>query len=79
MGEVGWDGGGGYSYVTLLNVPLGEGGGGRLFWAQMALASLVAISGPKKSLDFQGPPLPLPLIVMDLARLKTTLYKQQVH
>jgi hypothetical protein len=29
-----------------------------LFGAQMALASLIAISGPKKSLDLQGPLLP---------------------
>jgi hypothetical protein len=35
----------------------------RLFWAQMALASLVAISGPKKvPPDFQGPPLPMALV-----------------
>ncbi len=40
----------------------------------MALASLVAISGPHKSIDFQGPPLPMPL-VMDLARRKTITYR----
>ncbi len=47
----GWGAGGGYRYVTLLYVPLGEGGGSKLFWAQMTLASL-AISGPKKNFDF---------------------------
>ena len=40
----------------------------RLFWVQMALASLVAISGPKKS-QSQGPPLQMAL-VMDIARFK---------
>ncbi len=35
------------------------------FWAQMALSSLVAISGPPKNLDFQCPPLPMAL-EMDL-------------
>ncbi len=34
------------------------------FWAQMALASLVAISGPKK-----GPPLPIAL-EMDVTHIK---------
>jgi hypothetical protein len=38
--------------------------------AKMALASLVANSGPKTSLVFQGLPIPMPL-VMDLARLIT--------
>jgi hypothetical protein len=38
------------------------------FWAQMALAALYIISGPK-SLDFQGPLLPMPL-EMDVARSK---------
>jgi hypothetical protein len=40
------------------------------FWAQMALALLIAISGPKKvlivraqkSLEFQGPSLPMALL-----------------
>ncbi len=42
---------------------IGRGGPGKsqLFWAQMALPSLVAISGPQKSLDFQGPSLPMAL------------------
>ncbi len=34
----------------------------RLFWAQMALATLIPISGPKKS-GFQGPPLQTPLVI----------------
>jgi hypothetical protein len=33
-----------------------------------------AISGPKKSLDFQGPPLPMPL-VSDVAPLKIITYR----
>ncbi len=45
-----------------------------LFCAHIALASLVAISGPKKVLDFQGPPLPLALL-MDIARLKIIPYR----
>ncbi len=32
------------------------------FWAQMALATLVPITGPKKS-QFQGPPLQTPLVM----------------
>jgi hypothetical protein len=47
-----------------------RGGGGGLkistFWAQIALALLFAISGPKKSLDFQGSPLPMALVMMQL-------------
>ncbi len=39
------------------------------FFALMALASLVAISGAQKSLNFQGPPLPMDL-VMDVAHIK---------
>jgi hypothetical protein len=39
----------------------------------MALALLIAISGPIKVSNFQGPPLPIPL-VMDLARLKAKHY-----
>jgi hypothetical protein len=39
------------------------------FWAQMAHATVIVISGPKKSLDFQGPTLTMAL-VMDIARLK---------
>jgi hypothetical protein len=38
------------------------------FWAKMELALLVAISGPK-SLNFQGPPFPMAL-VMDIAHIK---------
>ncbi len=45
-----------------LNCSVREGRS-RLFWAQMALAALVAFSGPKKS-RFQGPPLQK-TIVMD--------------
>jgi hypothetical protein len=41
----------------------------RGLWAQMALASLVAIFRAQKSLDFQGPLLPMDL-VMDVARIK---------
>ncbi len=44
-----------------------------LFWAQVALAALVAILGPKKS-RFQGPPLIMAL-VMDSARLKIIAYR----
>jgi hypothetical protein len=49
----------------------------------MALASLGAISVPKKVAIFQGPPLPVPL-VKDLTRFETIKYgtapfKQQVH
>ncbi len=44
------------------------------FWDQMVFASLVPISRPKKSLDFPGPPLPMPL-VMNLVRLKTITYR----
>jgi hypothetical protein len=46
----------------------------RLFWALMALLSLVVISGPKTSLDFQSPALPMPFILA-LARLKTITYR----
>jgi hypothetical protein len=49
-----------------------------LFWGQMALASLVALSRAQKSFDFQGPLFSTSL-VMDVARLKTAPYKQQVH
>jgi hypothetical protein len=48
----------------------------RLFWAQIALASLVAISGPKKVLIFIVPHLPMALVI-DLIRTKP--YKRQVH
>ncbi len=41
--------------------------------AKMALAALVAISGPKKS-QFQGPPLIMAL-VMDIARLRIIMYR----
>jgi hypothetical protein len=42
----------------------------KLFWAKMALASLVPISEPKKVLiSGQGPPLPMAL-VMNIARIK---------
>jgi hypothetical protein len=48
--------------------------GGALFWAQMALAALVAADqGPKKS-RFQGTPLKMAL-VMDIARLKIITYR----
>ncbi len=40
----------------------------------MALASLVLVYQGPKSLDFQGPPLPMPL-VMDVTRLKTITYR----
>jgi hypothetical protein len=46
-----------------------------------AIHSLVAISGPKESLDFQGPPLPM-AIEMDLPPSKSfrpAPYKQQIH
>ena len=45
----------------------------RFFWAQMSLAALVAIQGPKKD-RFQGPPLIMAL-VMDIARLKIVTYR----
>jgi hypothetical protein len=47
----------------------------------MPLDSLVAISGPKKSLDFQGPPLPMAL-EMDFPAsksLRPAPNKQQVR
>jgi hypothetical protein len=49
---------------------IGRGGPwkSRLFWAQMALASFVIIQG-QKNLDFQGPSLPMAL-VMDVTRIK---------
>jgi hypothetical protein len=55
----------------------------RIYTYMMVLASLVAISGPKKvSISrARAPPLPMPL-VRDLARLKplrTAPYKQQVQ
>jgi hypothetical protein len=34
----------------------------RLFWAQMALATLEAISGTKKSIDFRAPPPKMALL-----------------
>jgi hypothetical protein len=45
----------------------------RLFWAQMALAAQVAISGPKKVFN-SGPPLIMAL-VMDVAHIKITMYR----
>ncbi len=50
---------------------IGRGGPwkSRLFGAQMALASLIAIFKGPKSLDFQGPPLPMALVI-DVARIK---------
>jgi hypothetical protein len=54
----------------------------RLFKAQMALPSLVSISGPKKRLDFQGPPIPIALVI-DIAHASKSLRpakaKHQVH
>jgi hypothetical protein len=38
---------------------------------QMASASLVAISGPQKNIDFRGPPLPM-AIEMDLPASKSS-------
>ncbi len=35
----------------------------QLFWTQMTLASFDTISGSKKVLNFQGPPLPKPLLL----------------
>ncbi len=55
--------------------------GPRLFGPKMACASLVAISGQKKSLDFQGTRLSMAL-VMDLPSSKSLRLapnKQQVH
>jgi hypothetical protein len=52
-----------------------------LFWAQMALASLVAISGPKKDSIFRAHPLQWPSKWM-LPTSKSFLpapYKQQAH
>jgi hypothetical protein len=49
--------------------------------AQMALASIGANPGRKKVSNFQGPPLPMAL-VMDLPTskaLRPAPYKQQVH
>jgi hypothetical protein len=43
----------------------------RLFWA------LKWLKANQKSPDFQGPPLPMPL-VMDLAQLKTLKYKLHI-
>ena len=64
---VSWGGGGRRGWLTYLITP-------RLFWDQMALAA-------QKSLDFQGPPLPMPLVMMLHASkpLRTAPYKQQVH
>jgi hypothetical protein len=44
----------------------------RLFCAQMALVSLVVISGPQKIPNFQGPSLPMAL-EMDFPALKSLL------
>jgi hypothetical protein len=54
----------------------------RLFCAQMALASLVAISGPEK-VSISGPSLPMAFLI-DIARIKISTvrsapYKQQVY
>jgi hypothetical protein len=40
----------------------------------MALAMLVALFRAQKSLDFQGPPLPMALVI-DIARLKIIMYR----
>jgi hypothetical protein len=57
---------------------IGRGGLGNLdlFWAQMALASLAAISGPKKDSIFGSLPLPITL-VMDCPRIKI-FYDQEL-
>jgi hypothetical protein len=42
-----------------------------LFWAQMVLALLVAISEIKKSLDFQGPTYPMAIVItFEFVRIK---------
>jgi hypothetical protein len=52
---------------TIIKSVRGEGVRGLIYFARSHLRA-------QKSLDFQGPPLPMPL-VMDVARLKTITYR----
>ncbi len=61
-------------YVMVLRGATSLQGALRLFWAQMALASLVPFQGPKKS-QFSGP-TPSDAPNNDVAPLKTIKYKR---